>query len=163
MNKNTEKKKVISVRLTKDEYEAVNEYHQNTGLPFLSDSIRGLINVTLQAYLVSPQKKDIAWVKFLYLGSHSLVNMVHIFSQMYPDNKSDIASLESIIYPVTKAYMRMLDRINTDEFILTKQEDAMLCDALMANMEWLSKLNINECSLKLNRIRKAFRLDELEE
>ena len=163
MNKNLEKKRVVSVRLTADEYEAVKEFHLNTGLPFLSDSIRGFINVTLQAYLISPQKKDIAWVKFLYLGSHSLVNMVYIFKQMYPDNKSDIASLESLIYPVTKAYMRMLDRINTNEFILTKEEDAMLCDALMANMEWLTKLNINECSLKLNKIRKAFRLDELED
>ncbi|NCB03200.1 MAG: hypothetical protein EOM67_13760 [Spirochaetia bacterium] len=155
--------KQISVRLDDELYNTILEFHKNTELPFLSDSIKGLFNVVLQARLTAPEKKDLCWVKFLYLGAHALVQMTHLFKQMYPENVSAIAYMESLIYPVTSAYMRMLDTLETNEFIITKEEDSMLCDALTANIEWLDKLKINECSLKLSKIRKAFRLDELEE
>ncbi len=156
MKKNSEKKKNITINIPADLYEAIIQQRDEAGYqwtsPFLSDFIGGILGAK---YFIT--KEDMLWFKYAYFIRTMIAGLLGSYAKTHGKDKSYYV-LMSMGVAFNKLYSYSID----DElYPITPELSAKLNDIAECICDWVYNLKLDECNLKVNKLRDKLNIEKL--
>ena len=158
MSKNSENWKNITLRVPTELYNAIKEQQDEAGYtflsPFLTDFIGGILGCK---YFVT--KQDMKWFKYVYFIRTMIAGLLGSYAEIYGKDKSYYLLL-SMGVAYNKMYLHSLD---DEDFPLTPDISAKLNDISESLCGWIYNLKLDDCNLKVNKLRERLNIEKLKE
>lgn len=145
VNESPEEMVSITFKVKKSRYDQIVKAQKEAEFDFLSEFMRGVIDVMFNCKFSTIQPKDLSWTKYLYAVGIGAGRMVTKFKETNPEDietlnylKTMCNGIENLINSVAYA----------ESFELPVETEGLYVDALNLFYNWLDQNNLDEYKIK---------------
>ena len=148
--------KNISIKVPDDIYEAIIQQRDEAGYTFTSPFIANILD-SIFGVKCNLFKQDMKWFKYAYFIRVFFAGMLGAYNEVHSKDRFYWVMVAMGV-PINKFYEFTLD--DTD-YPLTPEISAKLDDVATSLCGWVYNLKLDECNLKVNKLRDKLNIEKL--
>lgn len=137
--------KIISFSVDEKVYQKIDKAKTEAEFDFMSEFMRGLVDVMFSGKFSRVESNDLNWIKYLYVIGIGVKKLIENFDKSQPDN----IVVKNYLKAMTTGINNLLDSVClTDEYCLSLELEGLYVDSINLFYGWLDQNDLTEYKVK---------------